>query len=570
MKTNVSDARRMRIGIDVRGLEMESSLRRGIGRYTTNLIRAMCEIAPQHRYVLLGEKLPWRVSHLDSLCDHPAAKYEIFWPAFSRDLDVLLLTDPSPVACGRTLLAFPLQGLPCAAILYDLIPLAFREVYLDPDPRLKAEYSSRIEELPHVAARLLTISEFVASDAIERLGLPREQVVPILGGLDEVFRDPPSADEIRAIRERYELSDPYFFYTGGTDFRKNLPVLLEAFRRVRQAARETVKLVLAGEFDPAWRTEIESHPHIRELGDDLVLPGYVTDADLRGLYGGATAFVFPSLYEGFGLPALEAMACRCPVIAANGTSLREIIGNAGILVRPESVDEVAAAMMGILVDPRVGEELRERGLARAKRYSWIDVAAKTLAVLGELARPQSRTVVPTRKLKVLIQNRADAFAAPGGDTVVMEHLYRTLRHQDVEVAVAAGTPDLSNVDIVHLVNLTLAGVGREVSDNACRQNVPYVVTTLFEDWPRYMERSFAALAIFKDYIENGYNERSFRSDLRQIHSLSEGQQVGNAETAQRAAMLFACGESEAARLAEAYPSVAEHVSFIKFGIGQTG
>ncbi|MFZ5434389.1 MAG: glycosyltransferase [Calditrichota bacterium] len=545
---------------------MESSLRRGIGRYVMNLLKAMIRLAPQHRYVLLGEKVPWQVPHLSAFIGERSVRYETFWNTYSRELDVLLLTDPVPMATGRPLFAYPVDDLPCATIFYDLIPLAFREIYLEPDPLMDLEYTEHLRQMRQSVSKILTISEYVAQDIQRRLEIESDRVIPILGGLDEVFSKPANDEEIAEARQKYDIHHPYFFYTGGTDYRKNIPVLLEAFARVRRQSNTDVKLVLAGEFNPKWKTELQAHTQLNDVVANLILPGYVTDDELRGLYGGAVAFVFPSLYEGFGLPALEAMACGCPVIVSNGTSLKEIVGDAGLLVDPESAASIVAAMQSLLNSPDRIIELRQRGLRQAKLYTWDDVAAKTLNVLIDIARPKPKAVAPTRRMRVLVQNREDAFYAPGGDTVIMEQLYRTLRNRDVDVQFAAGAVDLSQTDLVHLVNLTVGRVTNQVSENARSQNVPYIITTLFEDWPLYMERSFAALNLFKKYLEQGKSEREFRQGLQNLRIIRDGVRVGNDQAAQQAALLLACGESEAKRLIVAYPGVEERTRIVKFGI----
>lgn len=560
-RQKVNSTRSLRIGIDLRGLETQSSLRRGIGRYVTNLLRAMIRLRPQHRYVLLGHNLPWEVPHLEELRNSSSVDYQVFWPAFHRELDVLLLTDPLPVLRGRELIPFPVDDLPCAAIIYDLIPLVYERVYLDPDPVLKGEYYSRLDQLPRLTSRLLTISEFVATEVRSRLNVTAGQVVPILGGLDDTFRVPPSEEERRRVLQKFSIAQPYFFYTGGTDHRKNLISLLAAFRRVRERTERQVQLVMAGEFDPETFCNA-SH--------DVIVPGYVSDDELRALYSGAVAFVFPSLYEGFGLPALEAMGCRCPVIASKGSSLREVVGEAGLLVNPGSVEEISGEMCRLLEKEYLRDDLRERGTQQIERFSWDDVARRTLAEMEKIARLQPRTAAQSRKLRVLIQNRADAFSAPGGDTVVMEQLFRQLRNLDVDAQVGAGTVSLQRVDLVHLVNATLKEVGEEVSENAHRQGVPYAVTTLLEDWPRYLDKSFAALTLFRDYVIGGVSARHFQDRLREIRAQQQTTRVGNEDVIQRASLLFACGVSEAARLAQAYPGVEEAIRIVKFGIRKTG
>jgi glycosyltransferase involved in cell wall biosynthesis/GT2 family glycosyltransferase/cytochrome c-type biogenesis protein CcmH/NrfG len=559
----------LRIGVDVRGLEVESSLRRGIGRYVCNLIRAMSAAAPNYRFILYGENAPWRVAHLAPLLALSNVRYTAYHPSFDGDIDVLLLTDPAPVLEGRKLLSQDIKGLPCATIFYDLIPLAFDEEYLKPNPRLRNEYFSRLDELERTVSHYLTISRFVADDVHSRLGISSERVLPIMGGLDEVFGEPPARTDVRSALEKFGITEPYFFYTGGADYRKNLHTLLGAFVLVRAASKQSVKLVLAGEFTDAWRKRAEESADFRGISKDILTLGYVTDEELRCLYAGAAAFVFPSLYEGFGLPALEAMASGCPVIASDGSSLKEIVGDAGILVNPESPHAIAEAMLKPLKDAALGAGLRSRGVVRARQFTWGDVADRALHALSQIAKPGRRVTAPSRRMRVVIQNRADAFDGPGGDTVVMERLFHQLRSRDVDVDVATGSPDLAGVDLVHLINLTLPKVGREVSENANRQHVPYVITALFEDWPLYLDRSIEAARLFKTYLESGRNEDAFRRGLQRLKLSKAGGRVDSGEIAAGAAALFACGETEAAQLRAADPALAKRIWIAPFGI-ETG
>jgi glycosyltransferase involved in cell wall biosynthesis/GT2 family glycosyltransferase len=558
--------RTLRIGVDVRSLEVESSLRRGIGRYVINLLRAMTRLAPHHQFRLYGDNPPWETPHLADWSAHAHVRYATYHPSFARDLNVLLLTDPAPVMVGRPLVPYPLDGLPCATIFYDLIPLAFEQEYLSGYRRLQREYRQRLNELLGTASLFLTISQFVADDLKARLQVPDEKIRPILGGLDACFRDVPEPHETASVLRKLGVRESYFFYTGGADYRKNVVNLLSAFSILRAQVGRTVKLALAGEFSEEWRRKLSKTRLGAELERDLLLLGHVSDSDLRCLYAGALAFVFPSFYEGFGLPAIEAMACGSPVIASDGSSLREIVADAGLLVNPQEPSEIASAMLRMVREPALAADLRERGLKRAAQFRWQDVAHKTLDALQAIARTPHKVAAPTRRLRVLIQNRPEALAAPGGDTVVMRELYGSLRARDVEVDVAAGSANLKGVDLVHLLNLTVSQVAGEVAGNARGQHVPYVVTTLFEDWPRFMDKAAATLSLFREYIRSGKNLRLFDEGLRALRNMPPGPRAGRDDVVRHAAGLFVCGESEARLLAEAFPGAADRTHVIKFGV----
>lgn len=551
------------MAVDIRGLEEESSLRRGIGRYVLNLLTAITARAHNLQVLLLGNRVPWSVPHLAPLLESPHVRYSIWCAGCLDTADLLLLTDPAPVARNRPLIPDMRPGLPWATIFYDLIPLVFERQYLEPNPQLQREYMQRLDELCAGAARFLTISQFVADDVVSRLAVERERVLPIMGGLDPVFRTPAAVGDVEAARKKLGLHGEYFLYAGGIDFRKNIPLLLRAFQHLRRTDADDIQLVLAGEMTTPRLTQIAGNDN---LIAGVMAAGHVDDADLRALYTGATAFVFPSLYEGFGLPALEAMACGCPVIAADSSSLREIVGAAGLLVDPNSAPAFTQAMATLRSDAGLRVQLRTRGLQRAAEFTWDDVADSAMRALLPIAQPGKRLTAPNRKLRVCIQNRENALHAPGGDTVVMEQIYRTLKARTADVELAAGSADLTGFDVIHLVNLTVANAAEAAAANAARSGAALVITTLFEDWPRYLQKSLATVRLFADYLHSGKRQDVFERGMAHLRSLPPAASAGHAGVVAQAERLLACGASEAERLAAAYPEAADRIRIVKFGI----
>jgi glycosyltransferase involved in cell wall biosynthesis/tetratricopeptide (TPR) repeat protein len=557
--------RQLKIGIDVRTLETPEAQRRGFGRYISNLVSHMARRAPQHQFILYGEQFPWAVPHLQTLVERSNVRYVTYHPSFHRKLNVFLLTEPLSLRANHRLFAMPPGDVPCATILYDLIPLAYEREYLPQGSVMRRQFFDNLQVLQQSVTQYLAISEFVAEDLQARLGVSENCVHAIGGGLDEVFQQPPSAQDVRNTLAKFDLRPPYFVYAGGTDFRKNLSALLEAFRILVESSAEHVTLVLAGEMDALTKQSLLENRFGEKYSNALRPLGYVTDDELRALYGGATALVFPSLYEGFGLPALEAMASNCPVIAANGSALREVVGDAGLLIDPLQPSEIATAMAQLLTDNSNANELRKRGLMRAASFTWDAVAAKALTALERMAQPGTKMTALSRRLRVSIQNRESAFVAPGGDTVVMEQLYRSLRARDVEADVSAPGGDLANFDLVHLVNLTVRDMPRTVAQNAARRGLPLAITTLYEDWPRHMERSVRSWSLFKEYLERGKDERFFAKGLVELRRIQDDSHVGKEDVVAAAALLFACGDTEAANLRVAYPGCDRKIHIAKFG-----
>jgi glycosyltransferase involved in cell wall biosynthesis/GT2 family glycosyltransferase len=558
-------ANSLTIGIDVRALEVESSRKRGIGRYLYNLLKYVFESSPEHLFRLYGERPPWHLEHLAPLLGRENVEYRTYHPSFSEEMSVFLLTDPLPVLEDINLLPYPLGSVPCATIIYDLIPLVFADQYLAPNPRLHEQYMRKLETLKALVSRYLTISSFVADDLKQRLRIPRHKITPIIGGLDEIFQTKPAESQIQATLRRHKIRGDYFLYAGGIDYRKNVVSLLKAYAELRKSWRHPLQLVLAGEAGAVWLKEMSEIPEVSAIIAEVILTGHISDQELQHLYCRARAFVFPSLYEGFGLPALEAMSLGCPVIASDSSSLSEIVSNCGLLINPTSPSEISSAMLRILHEKPLVENLRRAGLERSKSYTWTDVANKTLQALNEIALRTQPVIAPSRRMKVLLQNRSNAFVAPGGDTVVTSELYDSLRAMDIDVDVASGAKDLAGVDLVHVMNLTLPDMLNECAQNALAHRVPFVVTTLFEDWPRYMERSCEAIKLFDRYLASGQVDRIFRDELRKLRALPNGPQVKKLDVALQAATLFACGESESARLKSAYPEIAARIEVVKFG-----
>jgi glycosyltransferase involved in cell wall biosynthesis len=202
------------------------------------------------------------------------------------------------------------------------------------------------------------------------------RVVHLAAG--EEFHPSIPEEEIDALRQRYGLQKPYFLFVGSIHPRKNLGILLEAFTSVLSAYPGPISLVIAGQ--PGFKGQQIMH----QAGDlPVQFLGYIPGPDLPMLMAGAVALVFPSLYEGFGLPALEAMASGIPVVAANVSSLPEIVGDAGLFADPRRPVEWAQAMLSLLTDEESRSRLIKRGLARAQQFSWQRCAQETMNVLVE-------------------------------------------------------------------------------------------------------------------------------------------------------------------------------------------
>jgi glycosyltransferase involved in cell wall biosynthesis len=224
--------------------------------------------------------------------------------------------------------------------------------------------------------RILTVSEASKRDILHFFNVPPEKIVVIYNGIDERFWIQPSVEEIARVRERFQLDHGFVLYAGTIKPHKNLVRLIEAFAALRKGEFEELKLLIIGDEIsklPALRRAVHSHKlhkHVRFLG-------FLPDETLAALYRLAAVFVFPSLYEGFGLPPLEAMASGTPVVTSNVSSLPEVAGDAAILVDPYDVSSIVDGVRRVLTEPSLADELRRKGLTRARDFSWERSVART-------------------------------------------------------------------------------------------------------------------------------------------------------------------------------------------------
>jgi len=240
--------------------------------------------------------------------------------------------------------------------------------------------------IPHTvkkAARIITISESSKKDIVNILKVKPERVIVTYMGVDhKVFY--PTSGASQKIERKYGIASPFILYVGKIEPRKNLASLVKAYHRIRSHYRSW-KLVIAG--SKGWGFQ-EVFATVAKLGleSEVLFTGYVPEEDLPCLYSAAELFVYPSSYEGFGIPLLEAMACGTPVITSNISSLPEVVGDAGILVNPTDIDELAFAIQSVLNSESLQKDMKFKGLKRAKLFTWEETARRTLQVYEEVYR----------------------------------------------------------------------------------------------------------------------------------------------------------------------------------------
>lgn len=251
-----------------------------------------------------------------------------------------------------------------------------------------AWYTCLLPRLIRKVKRVITVSQFSRERILATFDLPPEQITVIYPGVDTSQFKPQPAGQVERVRRRYRLPERYVLCVATGEPRKNLPGLLHAWQKAQSNDRFMVgtELVIAGGQGRIFRQPSEGFKaESRDEGHGVRWLGYVPDADLPALYTGALVFVYPSLYEGFGLPVLEAMACGTPVITAGDTALPEVTGDAAFLVDPTHMDDLAAAILRLLANEELRKELICRGLDRAGSFSFERTASEVWNVLQQFA-----------------------------------------------------------------------------------------------------------------------------------------------------------------------------------------
>ncbi len=353
----------MRIGIDARKLHDF-----GIGTYIRNLVRQLARMDHDTDFVLLCR--PQDVEALASLGENfrpiveSAANYSV---AEQVRVPLALHREGVTLFHAPHYVLPPLVGCPSVVTIHDCIHLMFPQ-YLP--GRLAHFYArSAITLAGRRATRVITVSESSKRDILRFVDIPPEKIDVIYNAYDERFAVEPREEDVLRVRERYQLHDEFVLYAGTVKPHKNIERLIDAFNRVRQRGLDHLKLVLIGD-DISKYAALRRAVHRHQLHKYVRFLGFVPEETLAVMYRLAGVFVFPSLYEGFGLPPLEAMASGTPVVTSNVSSLPEVARDAAMLVDPYDPEAIAEGIWQVLTDEELRRTLRRQGLARARQFSW--------------------------------------------------------------------------------------------------------------------------------------------------------------------------------------------------------
>jgi glycosyltransferase involved in cell wall biosynthesis len=361
----------MHLVIDAR---MISDQMHGIARYTYNLIDLFAQIRNGNEYTVLvnhnyldnfvKNKQNFELKLMKSKFISVAEQFEL--PGVLNELKPDIFHSPSFVA--------PLI-CPCKLVMtiHDMNHLAFPEYY----SKVHQYYYKYVVKPSAIKSeKILTDSEFSKDEIIKFFKLSADKIVVTHLGIDHSFNDTDHQAKHQEVIQKYKLPEHFILYVGNRKPHKNVERLIEAYSRVNTDG----KLAMSGDPDDNLNSLIIK----LNLVDKVCFTGNIADSDLPVVYNLAELFVFPSLYEGFGLPPIEAMACGTPVITSNVSSLPEVVEDAAILVNPYDVSELANAITSVLSNEDTYQKLIEKGLAQAKKFTWEETANKTLAVYQEV------------------------------------------------------------------------------------------------------------------------------------------------------------------------------------------
>nr|WP_290665635.1 glycosyltransferase family 1 protein [Ardenticatena sp.] len=362
----------MRIGIDARILAYR---RAGIGQYTLRLVEHLARIDRDNEYILLQSR-----KDLSTYVSQPNFKRATIWTPSHHRLEPWALSVET-ARLGLDLLHSPdfippfWRTYKSVITIHDLGFLIFPH-FVKEDA---ARHYGKIDRAVRHADHIIAVSHSTKKDIMKLLGVSSERITVIHEAANPIYRPIRDQEQLDAIRRKYDLPQMFVLFVSTIEPRKNLPTLLQALHRLKNEYRTELVLAVAGE--KGWLYEdVFQLVHRLKLGKQVRFLGRVPLEDLPLLYNAAMVHVHPSYYEGFGLTPLEAMACGTPTIVSNVSSLPEVVGDAGLRVNPEDDEELAVAIWRVLNDSALRDMLREKGLKRARMFSWEKAAHEHLRV----------------------------------------------------------------------------------------------------------------------------------------------------------------------------------------------
>ena len=373
----------MRVGIDIRAL-LEGR-RTGVEEYTTNLLRHLFKIDKNNRYLLFssGRKA---TNSIRQIANSATRKHlpisnrllNLSFKMFSRPLIDKLLNGVDVFWTPNINLVPTKKSCKKIVTFHDLSFKRYPEFF-----SLKRQLWHKFinpRKLAQEADTIIAVSESTKQDLVELYKIKPTKINVVYSGVDKRFKPQVSDLSFKEIRQKYNLPDKFILYLGTIEPRKNLIGLIKGYEIFKARCENAPELVIAGTkgwlYEDIFKTAQQS-----KYSKDIIFTGFIEDEDKPDLYNLASLFVYPSFYEGFGFPPLEAMACGVPTVTSNVSSLPEIVGQAGIMVDPYKPEELASAMEMILTDEKLRQRLSQKGIEQAKKFSWEKCAENTFRIL---------------------------------------------------------------------------------------------------------------------------------------------------------------------------------------------
>jgi glycosyltransferase involved in cell wall biosynthesis len=377
----------MKIGIEA--TSAAEAQKAGVGYYTLNVLRALSRLQADNHTYTLYLRTPWSFSEDSPSTGKPhqwnfrVLRSPLLWAQLRLPLE--LRQHPQDVYFFPTaVLPIAYQPVNSVLTIHDVAFLFFPECF---SFALRSWLMLACKIGMARARKIITVSEATRQDVLAHYGVNPDKVVAIHHGVHERFTQlrASSMPAIEQTKKKYGIQRPYILCIGTLQRRKNIPRLLQAFYLLKQRYQIPHQLVLVGQqYKDLPEHEIFVTIQRLILNRDVVWTGYVDEQDMPFLINGAELFVLPSLYEGFGMPLVEAMACGVPVACSNISSLPEVIGGGGVLFEPDDVEHMVTTLHQVLTQERLSDSLRAQGLQRAREFSWETCARKTLDVLEEV------------------------------------------------------------------------------------------------------------------------------------------------------------------------------------------
>ncbi|MEP6546182.1 MAG: glycosyltransferase family 1 protein [Gammaproteobacteria bacterium] len=377
----------MKIGIMLRHYEQQEG---GVKVYTKKLLPLLFEYGTNHQYVLIYQNPKLigtyaRHANVEEVAvSLPGSvtwdQFAVPWVVRKKHVDLIFNPKFTVPFFTRAKKMFVLHG---------------SEWFVIPEHFLKHDrwyFNAFVPLYCRHADAFVAVSNAVKTDVVRHVGVDPRKVFSIHNGFDpDLFKPVRDPERLRAVRDKYKLPEKFILWCGQIESRKNVAGLLRAFAKICPDVPH--HLVMAGEQRWSTRTELKVMQELA-LQDRVYFPGWIEHSDLPAVYSAAELFAFPSLYEGFGIPLIEAMACGCAIVTANTCAPPEVIDGAGCLVDPLDVDDIAAGMKRMLLDTHLRAGMIAKGLERAKDFSWDKCARQLLAVFDELGAADQASAAP--------------------------------------------------------------------------------------------------------------------------------------------------------------------------------